>query len=156
MYLYNKMTKQKKLDLVSRAYTTMEKGDKDISILDTDVIKDAGMQGAIINIQQALDVDFWQSYEIMQDACSILSEKTLAGTDRDSLTSEDLDFMADADSNANVYTGVQLSYLNFKNEEEISDLMKDEAITSIAQACSVWYIQKVADACEALKDYILQ
>ena len=149
-------TKQKVLfELVGKAYTTMKKGDKDISILDTDVITDTATQNAILDIQRNLNVDFEISYEIMADACHIIAEKTLTGTDRDSLTGDDLDFFADADSQANVYTAVQLSYLNNENESEISDLMKDEAITSIAQACSVWYSQKVAEACEALKAYIL-
>lgn len=113
------------------------------------------MRTAILDIQQEIDADFELSYEIMADACAILAEKTLAGNDRDSLTGDDLDFLTDADSNANVYTSTQLSYLSNNNEGEISDLMKDEAITSIAQACSVWYSRKVAEGCEALKSYIL-
>lgn len=139
-----------KLSLISKAYVTYKKGDKEIWILNTDLL-DAGTQGAILNIQYSLDVDFELSYEIMADACQIISEKTL-----DELISDDCDFFADADSRANVYTAVQLSYLNIKNEAEISDLMKDEAITSIAQACSIWYSQKVVEACEALRDYINQ
>lgn len=154
--------KQKELlELVGKAYTTIRKGDKDISILDTDVITNAGTQNAILDIQRNLDVDFEQSYEVMAEACSILAEKTLEstgipnGSDRDCLTSDDCDFFADADSRANVYTSVQLSYLTVSNESEISNLMKDEATTSIAQACSIWYSQKVAEACEALRTYIL-
>lgn len=149
------MTKEKKLELVSHAYTTMQKNGDTIHILDTDVITDMATQNAILDIQRNLEVDFELAYEIMADACDIISEKTLTGIDRDSLIGDDLDFFADADSGANVYTSVQLSYLNINNEAEISELMKDEAITSIGQACSIWYSQKVAEACEALKAYIL-
>ena len=152
------MNKQQKLELIGKVYTTMKKGDKNITILDTNIITDMGTQNAIQNIQFELDVSFELSYEIMSDACYILSEKTLNTDTKDqsSLYYEYLDFTADADSNANIYTSTQLSYLSNNNESEISDLMNDEAITSIAKACSIWYSRKVAEACEALKDYILQ
>lgn len=149
-------TKRQKLALIGKAYTTIQKNDETIHILDTEVITDMATQNAILDIQSNLDTAFEISYEIMADACDILAEKTLTGNDRDSLTGDDLDFFADADSTANVYTGVQLSYLSNNNESEISDIMKDESIESIAQACSIWYSQKVAEACEALKAYILQ
>lgn len=95
------------------------------------------------------------SYEICASACDIISDKTSEGNDRDSLTGDDLDLYADADSRANVYTAVQLSYLNINNEDEISQLMQDEAITSVAQACTAWHTSKVVEACERLKDYVL-
>lgn len=129
----------------------MEKNGETIHILDTDIVKGAGLQNALLDMQNRLNTTFDLSYEIMADACDIVGEKTI-----DELNSNDCDFFADADSRANVYTGVQLSYLNIKNEDEISSLMKDEAITSIAQACSIWYSQKVAEACEALKGFINQ
>lgn len=156
------MTKQNKLDLVSKAYTTMEKNGDTIHILDIALNRDMATKDAIQDIQRGLEVDFELSYEIMADACDIIATKTLDekntidGSERDSLIGDDLDFWADADSRASVYTSTQLSYLNIHDEAEISDLMKDEAITSIAQACSVWYSRKVAEACEALKEYILK
>ncbi len=149
------MTKEKKFELVSHAYIMDQKSDRDIHILNTELL-DSATQGAIQNIQESLNVEFELSYEIMADACDIIADKIIEGAGRDSLVGDDLDFFADADSHANVYTGVQLSYLNNKNEDEISALMQDESITSIAQACSIWYSQKVVEACEALKDYILQ
>jgi hypothetical protein len=114
------------------------------------------MVSDILEIQKNLDVEFDLSYEVMADACNIIADKTLEGNNRDSLVGDDLDFFADADSTASVYTSIQLSYLGTHNESEISELMKDEAITSIAQACSIWYSQKVAEACEMLKEYILK
>ena len=132
----------------------MKKGDKEISIYIETL--PAEVRDKMQEIQQNMGVEFEQSYEIMADACLILSDKTLDGTDRDGLNSDNCDFFADADSNANVYTSTQLSYLNNNNEGEISSLMKDEAIESIAQACSIWYSQKVAEACETLRNYINQ
>lgn len=142
--------------MVSRAYTIHKKGDKDIYILDTDVVKDMATQNAIMNVQQSLDVDFELSYEIMVDTCSIIAEKNLSNEGRNGLNSDDNDFLADADTITNVYTGVQLSYLSINNEDEISNIMKDEGHTSIAHACSSWYTQKVVQACEELSAYILQ
>ncbi len=146
--------KQKRLDLVSKAYTTMQKNNETIHILDTEVL-DMATQNDLLDMQNKLDTTFDLSYEIMADACDIIANKTLEGNNRDSLTGDDLDFYADADGQANVYTSVQLSYLNVDNESEISNLMQDESITSIAQACNVWYVYKVVEACEMLKDYIL-
>jgi hypothetical protein len=148
------MTKKQRYDLVCNAYTTMKKGDDTIAILDTDKLS-AGDQAMFQKWQADLDVTFDRSYEIMADACNIISEKTLDGNYRDSLIGDDLDFFADADGRANVYTGVQLSYLNVYNQQEISEIFKDESQDNIAQACSSWYTQKVVDACETLKDFIL-
>lgn len=147
------MTKQQKFELVSTAYESIKKGEEDIYILSEKLQGEE--RDVIMNIQIDLDAGFELSYEIMAEACGIISDKTLTGEGRDSLTGDDLDFYADADSRANVYTAVQLSYLTANNEGEISDLMQDESITSIAQACSAWYTAKVVEACEALKDYIL-
>ena len=148
------MTNIEKNNFVVDAYITHTKDSgKEIHILN-DTMPDE-VQEALREIQRGLDTAFDISYDIMYDACNIISNKTLLGTGRDSLVSDELDFFADADSQANVYTGVQLSYLSVNNEQEISDLMQDESVTSIAQACSVWYSQKVAEACEEIKQYIL-
>lgn len=108
---------------------------------------DADIKQKISDIQYGLDVEFGLSYEIMADACNIIDE-----LDADKLANAD--FWAEADSRCNVYTAVRLSWLSIHNEEEISNLMADESITSIAQACAIWYAQKVQEACEALTDLI--
>ncbi len=95
------------------------------------------------------------SYEICAMACDIIANKTLTGNDRDSLVGDDLDLYADADGTASVYTSTQLSYINNNNESEISAIIKDESHNSIAQACASWYVQMVHQACETLKDYVL-
>lgn len=147
---------EQKYNNVCKAYTSITKGDKDINVLNNDNQLSDEARLAISKIQVDLNVSFDISYDIMADACSIISGKSLDNNpeDRYSLFYEYLDFLADADSHANVYTAVQLSYLSVDNEDEISQIIKDEAITSIAQACAIWYSQKVAEACEALKEYI--
>jgi len=148
------MTQIEKLEAIKDAYITKTRPNGDEIYILADTVPEE-VRTALWDIQQNLGVDFDPSYEIMASACGIIAEKTLTGADRDSLTSDDLDLYADADSAENVYTTVQLSYLNLNNEAEISELMKDESITSIAQASAVWHTQRVVDACEAIKEYIL-
>lgn len=145
---------EKRYNNVINAYITIKRGDEDIATFN-DKLEKEGFD-AISQIQRNLDVQFDLSCEIMKDACYIISEKTLSEDTKnsDGIWYEDMDLYADADAITSVYTGVQLSYLSVNNEAEISDLMKDEAIPSIAQACSIWYSQKVAEACDALLAYI--
>ncbi len=149
------MTKNLKKRIFVNAYVTKKRGEEDIYLVNETLPKE--WQEAILAIQHKLNEEtgtFELDYDIMADACDIIADKTLTGKGRDSLVGDELDFYADADSRANVYTGVQLSYLCPQNESEISVLMKDEAITSIAQACSIWRTEKVARACELIKEYI--
>jgi hypothetical protein len=143
------MTTIEKYNAIINAYTLKKVEDErgEISIIQDGVSPD--IKDVLLNIQRDLDVTFDQSYEIVHEATDIIGN-----LDIDKLA--DADYFAEADSIADVYTGVQLSYLNNLNEAEISDLMKDESITSIAQACSIWHTQKVQEACEALSTYILQ
>ena len=150
---------ENKYNNVCKAYTIMITEDnKKLVILNDKEINDTELT-KIRDIQYNLDIgNINLSYEVMADACSIINDYTMEGAEKDNWLKDGMacDFLSDADSRANVYTGVQLSYLDIHNEQEISELMKDEAITSIAQACSIWYSRKVAEACEALKEYIIK
>lgn len=152
------MNTQEKLNALKNAYTITNflNVEQQKIVFKDDINED--IKNKLLDIQANLCVGFEPSCQIVSEACDIISEKTLSQdtTDRDSLYYEYLGFYADADSCANVYTSTQLSYLNPNNESEISDLMQDKSITSIAQACLAWHTQKVAQACEALKSYILQ
>ena len=141
---------QNKFIAITNAYETKKVADNRDTIA---VIKDSvpsDIKDVLLDIQRNLDVGFDLSYEIVSEACDILSEMGI-----EKINTDETDFFAEADSRANVYTAVQLSYLNLHNESEISELMKDESITSIAQACSIWHSHKVAEACQALTDYII-
>lgn len=145
------MTNQEKYNAIINAYTikVVEDDREEISIF-----KDNNpeyINKKLSDIHYSLDTTLDLAYDIAHTATIVLENLGL-----DKLASDDLDLYAEANSIANPYTGVQLSYLNPINEAEVSDLMKDEAITSIAQACGVWYDQKVVQACEALIAFILE
>lgn len=139
--------KQTRFELVSNAYTTMKKGERDIYILDTNKIKDMAMQNAILNIQQGLEVSFELSYEIMAKACQCIGELTLKELE----TGEASEMAAET---CTVYTYQRLQYLDGNNQAEITDIVKGYD-TDIEKACAEWYEQQVTTAIEALKAYIL-
>lgn len=141
-------TKQKALfELIKKAYTTTKKGDKDIYILDTDHVTDMATQNAIQDIQRKLGVSFELSYEIMAAACD-----SIAGVQPEDFA--EVDMWEVAQEPASVYTWDRLQYLDINNQADISELVRTHAV-DIATACAVWYNDKVVEACEALRTYIM-
>lgn len=118
---------------------------KDIYILNTEFLS-AAEQGALLNIQQELGVGFDLSFEILSDASYVINNIEL-----DQL--EDSDFGELCNDSGSVYTDARLAYLSFRNQDEVTDIVKEYSC-DIQTACAVWYDQKVAEACEALRDYI--
>lgn len=59
-----------------------------------------------------------------------------------------------APDSASPYTYTRLAYLDNQNEGEISDIMRDYSLDSIADACAVWYDQQVEKAAIIIKDWI--
>ncbi len=144
------MTKEQKYEALKNVYTTMTRDNgEEIHIFRETTPKE--IQEFLLEEQRKLDVGFDASYEIMSEACDIITDLTIEQLENENT----LDLYAEADSRANPYTSVQLSYLNVHNEDEISSLIKDEAIESIAQACGAWHTQKVENACNVLREYIL-
>lgn len=135
-----------KYNKVINAYTTMQKGENTIHILDTDYIKDMATQNAILDIQRWLETEFEIGYEIMADACACISDVPYKDLSK-------VDFYETETSS--IYTAVRLDYLSTHNEGEISELVK-EYDCDIQTACAIWYNNKVAEACNALIDYILK
>lgn len=139
---------------VSGAMTSQERENDTIHVYRDEL--DEATKDAMHEIQRNLDVDFDTSYDIMATACAIIDGLTLEASGRDSLLDDDmLDLYAEADGSASYYTSSRLAYLTPNNEDEISSLVKDEAIESIATACAVWYDRKVQEALEALRVYII-
>lgn len=151
----NKTTEQEARRVaVAGAMKGQERGNDTIYIYRDEL--DEKTKDAMQTIQYALDVDFDTSYDIMNSACNIIDGLTLEKSGRDSLLDEDmLDLYAEVDGSASVYTATRLAYLKNDNEDEITRLVKDEGIDSIATACAVWYDRKVQDATEALRVYII-
>lgn len=145
------MNKEEKLKAIGSAFKTHTRTSGDEYQAYSDDIS-TELKVKLSEIQEVLDVGLDASYGIMSEACDIVGDKDL-----EYLEDEDRrDLYADCDGAASVYTAVQLSYLNMSNEDEISELMADEAITSIAQACAAWHAGKVREAAEALLAYILE
>lgn len=136
-----------KRDAIVDSVTYKNRNNEQIMFYKDDISEE--LKTLLSNIGYSLDVNLDLSYQIMDTAISTLSD-----LDIDYIFSDRLDLYADVDSRANVYTGIQLSYLNINNESEISDIMKDESIDSIAIACQAWYNSKVLEALEQLISYI--
>jgi hypothetical protein len=148
------MNTKERYDAICDAMTTKERGNDTIYVYREDLNED--VRDELMRIQRESGNSFEISYDIMASACAIINDKTLDGSGRDSLIDEDmLDLYADADGTASVYTSTRLEYLSPNNESEISDLMADESITSIAEACAIWYERQVESYARQLRDYIL-
>lgn len=143
----NKEQAKIKLDAIVDAVTYKNRGNEQIMIYKDDTSEELSV--LLSNIGYSIDANIDMSYMIMDTAIGVLQ-----GLEIDYIFSDNLDTYADVDSQANVYTGVQLSYLNINNESEISEIMKDESIESIAIACQAWYNSKVVDALNQLINYI--
>jgi hypothetical protein len=138
------MNNKELFDILSNAYEYKKIGDREIRVISEKVAKN--IKDDLLGIQRDLDVGFDLSYEITATACGILYDM-----DFDDL--ENADFYEKSQDTASVYTNERLSVLNCNNQSEISDIQK-EYDCDIQTACAVWYEQKVAEACEALREYI--
>lgn len=128
------MTKQERYEAVSNAMTTKE---RDID----ETIKDA-----MLNIQHDIEAgDFDLSYEIMASACGVIADIDLSDLNEAELNETET---------ASVYTATRLSYANNSNQSDISDIAKEYNV-DFATACAVWYDNQVRNACEQLRDYII-
>lgn len=146
------MTKEKKHELLNKAYTLKEVADerKEIYVINEDL--PALFYDAIKAIQFKLNEStgtFELDYPIMNDACNAVNEvefKDLA----------EKDFFEDGEY-ASVYTAERLSYLTMNNQAEISEILREYGTdVDIATASAVWYDRKVMEACQMIKDYVLK
>lgn len=139
------MTKNEMLAELENAYTSKQKGDDTILILN----EQSPLYELVRDVQYHLNENtgtFELDYSIMSDACTAMSE-----LDEDTL--EDMDPYELSMDTASVYTATQLSWLNINNQSEIADIVREHE-TDIGTACAVWYEQQVATACEMLRDMI--
>lgn len=145
----NKDKAQHFINIIADAYTTKKRdNDEDYTCIDdtketAELVKE--VQFKLNDITQSFELD----YEIMSDATYIISERETVEE------LENADFYELATDQASVYTETQLSYLNIWNQDEISGIAK-EFSSDIGTACAVWYDQQVQQACEMLRDKILE
>lgn len=60
-----------------------------------------------------------------------------------------------ASDRASIMTYDRLQYLNNNNEHEISEMMREYDIRSIADACAFWYDQQVEQAAIIINDWVM-
>lgn len=93
-------------------------------------------------------------YETFSRACDIVSE---IYTDKPDITQDAADekiYEIAGYGTASVYTSTRLSYLDVNNEGDISDLMSEYGLTSIADACAAWYDRQVEQAAILINDWL--
>lgn len=139
----------KKLEIIAKAYSTMEKQGKVIYILDENIDKD--IRAELFDIQNSLDegISFDLRYEIMARACDIIVDNAKTAEDLENLD------LTEHDS-ASVYTNARLAYLTSENQYDISDIMREYECEDIATACAIWYDNMVENAVRELKAFILK
>lgn len=140
------LTTKQKLEALTTAYKTRTADDERGTIIifndESAILED------IKDIQYKLHEDtrmFELDYEIMRDACDIVSD-----IDEDDL--ENADVYELSNDIASVYTADRLSWLGIYNQDEITDISKEYGC-DIATACAAWYEQKVAYACTMLIEW---
>jgi hypothetical protein len=96
-----------------------------------------------------------QDYQIFSDACGLVSECI-----NDNMQEQDgADFVNEmiyerSGDRASIMTYDRLSYLNIWNESDISDVMREYDMRSIADACAVWYDREVEQASIIINEWI--
>lgn len=143
-------TKQERLDLLSRAYTVKKVDDEreQITVINDELPEEA--RNAIRDLQFKLNDEtgsFELDYEIMSDACSLLSDIELADLEEADLYEHE---------SASVYTSTRLGYLNSNNQGEIGDLMQEMGLSDIADGAAYWYDRQVTTAAEMLREWVLE
>lgn len=120
-------------------------------------IKDATpahIQSFVRDIMYAMDGEITTldlQYEIMASALSSMSDNIKY----EQITGEDFEPMRE-DEHASVYTSTRLSYLNNRNDEEISDIMKEYSCENISTACAIWYDNTVNHVIDEMIDAIVK
>ena len=125
------MTKEEKIASLSSAMTTSVRKDnpKDTFYHFTDTAPEE-LRNLYIEHYAVKDID----YETFSRACGIVSEIYADKPDitQDAATDEICERASDSGS---VYTYQRLQYLDASNESDISDLIREYGLTSIAEAC---------------------
>lgn len=144
------MTKQEKLAALANAITTKKRADGEEFVCFSD---DAPRELIDIFLEHYEVVDL--DYEIFSRACDVVHG---IYEDNPAIAYDDAvdEIIKHSQDNANVYTRVRLSYLSMWNEEEVSDIMHEYDLKSIATACAVWYDRQVEEAAILIHDWVTE
>lgn len=140
------MTKEEKIASLSSAMTTSVPKDTFYHFTDT---APEELRNLYIEHYAVKDID----YETFSRACGIVSEIYADKPDitQDAATDEICERASDSGS---VYTYQRLQYLDASNESDISDLIREYGLTSIAEACVVWYDRQVEQAAILINEWV--
>lgn len=130
-----------KLNALAKSYIINKKGEP--------ILPDTGYRNNIFKIQQSLGCDLEFSYVIMRKACMIIVEN--CETDEDI---RDIDSIKLSRDTASVWKVHRFSYLTIENEYDILSILH-EYNCNISNACAIWYEEKVADAIDKIKEYMI-
>lgn len=142
------MTKSEKIASLDAAMTVSKRNDDTEFDHFTDTAPKE-LQDLFLEHFEVRDVD----YEIFDRACDIVSE---IYSDKPDATEEEAteEIYERASDSANVYTSIRLDYMNMWNEQEISEIMREYDLSSIADACAVWYDRQVEQAATLINEWV--
>lgn len=154
------LTKKAKIDLLGKAMTTNVRSE-DAEGVETYYVFTDDCPKALKNIflehYDINDVD----YEIFDRAIDLVKEvfdepgNTVTGDSDEERNDQLSDAIYErSPDSASPYTAKRLGYLTIRNEEEISQIMREYSEPSIATACAIWYDKQVEEAAILIKDWI--
>lgn len=145
------MTKKEKIAALKTAMKTSKRDDRDGGTEFYHFAEGAPeeLKDLYLEHYEVRDTD----YEAFDRALDIVRE---VYEDKPEATDDEAteDIYERAPDSASVYTGARLSYLDVWNEGEISDVMREYGMHSIADACAAWYDRQVEQAAIIIKDWI--
>lgn len=91
-------------------------------------------------------------YRIFSEALDMLEDIYASQTKGKNFVENQI--YARSSDRASVYTGTRLEYLSAWNEDEVSKVMTTMALSSIAEACAIWYDKQVEQAAIIINKWI--
>lgn len=153
-------TQKERIEYIENAFTSKKVEDQreSIIIINDLLLGDNSelMRDMLFKLGEEMgNGSFELSYEVMSQACDIMSEvyNEMEMTGEEYTISDDTIYERSND-NASVYTATRLSYMNIWNENDIADIMKEYGTESISTACAIWYDKQVQSACFIIKEFI--
>jgi len=138
------MTKQEKINVLTTAMKQSERDDKTEYYHFTPEAPEE-LQNLFLEHYEIRDID----YMIFSRACDVVNEAY-----RSEYKNIDDGIYEQASDSASYYTAERLTYLNIWNQDEISDMIKNEGAGDIATACAMWYDRQVEQASFIINEWI--
>jgi hypothetical protein len=137
------MNTKQKIKALGDAFTTMDTSDGK-QIVFSDGI-DIDTSRVLSDMVHGLHVDMDTAYQIVCEACSEIANADIEEIKDGYICISDV---------ASPYRAENLKLLSVHNHEEIAEIIRDHKAINVAQACAIWYEQKVEQVAEQLISYI--